>query len=120
MYINNIICIFYICSAQQKTDKIQDKKPHKSIPPEENSAATTFMNVLSGRLNGHYNIQHPHFEKITKAYAQRKQSAPMRGLGAYKEEILPLNVAGQVQRLLDEATSEANLAQMYYGWQPWN
>ena len=35
-----------------------------------------------------------------------------------QDEALPLSVQGQVQRLIDEARAEENLAQMYIGWQP--
>lgn len=33
-------------------------------------------------------------------------------------DLLPLSVAGQTERLIKEATSEANLCRMWIGWQP--
>lgn len=85
----------------------------------ENADAKLALAKISERLNGVYNIIHPNQDEIVLAYYSRKAIAPSRGIGALKEEALPLSVPGQVQRLIDEATAEANLAQMYVGWQPW-
>lgn len=40
------------------------------------------------------------------------------GAGAM-DQAIPLSVPGQVHRLIQEATSDENLAQMYIGWMPW-
>lgn len=85
-----------------------------------NSDAVAALTTITGRLNGIYNIIHPHQDRIVKGYGSRRQMTPTRGLGALKEEALPLSVMGQVQRLIDEAICVYNLAQMYIGWQPWN
>ena len=109
--------------AQQKTDSVKEKAPTKQgkeYVDGENTEAVKCLAMVNGRLSGLYNLTHPHFEKITKAYFMRRQTPPSRGLGACKEEILPLSVSGQVSRLIEEATCEMNLAQMYIGWQPWN
>lgn len=45
-------------------------------------------------------------------------AVPAMGLGA-QDEVLALSVIGQAGRLIDEATSINNLAQMYIGWMPW-
>lgn len=85
-----------------------------------NAGAVAALATITSRLNGVYNIIHPSQDKIVKAYAARRQMPPSRGLGALKEEALPLSVPGQIQRLIDEAICVYNLAQMYIGWQPWN
>jgi serine/threonine-protein kinase ATR len=43
----------------------------------------------------------------------------MKLRGQVAKESLPLNVHGQVAQLIKEATSPANLAQMYIGWMAW-
>eukprot|EP00605_Chrysophyceae_sp_TOSAG23-4_P002524 GSChrysophyteH1.ASY1.ANO1.2789.1 assembled CDS len=58
-------------------------------------------------------------DKISSRLAGRIAPQPRFGLGAVDDESLPLSVRGQVQRLIDEARAEENLAQMYIGWQPW-
>jgi hypothetical protein len=56
---------------------------------------------------------------ILAAYRSRKQAPPRIGLGAsggqHEEDMLALSVPGQVQKLIEEATSENNLAQMFVG-----
>jgi len=85
----------------------------------ENADAKEALEKISGRLIGVYNLINPSKYKILKGYSKRKEIAPRFGLGAAEDEALPLSVEGQVQRLIDEARAEENLAQMYIGWQPW-
>jgi len=85
----------------------------------ENADAKEALEKISGRLTGVYNLINPSKYKILRGYAKRKEIAPRFGLGAAEDEALPLSVEGQVQRLIDEARAEENLAQMYIGWQPW-
>ena len=85
----------------------------------ENADAKEALEKISGRLIGVYNLINPSKYKILKGYSKRKEMQPRFGLGAAEDEALPLNVEGQVQRLIDEARAEENLAQMYIGWQPW-
>ena len=61
------------------------------------------------RLNGVYNY-HPH--KRTK----RQQHAPAVGISANITAMIPLSIEGQVQKLIEEATNESNLVEMFYGW----
>lgn len=68
---------------------------------------------IEDRLKGIYNI-HPH-----RGTQQREQAALSRGIDSGKEDFLPLSVTGQTQKLIDEAISIENIAQMYIGWQPW-
>jgi hypothetical protein len=85
----------------------------------ENAEAKETLRKISARLSGVYNIVHPYADRIIEAYHRRNETLPEYGLGAAKEDGLPLSVSGQVQRLIAEATCEENLAQMYVGWQPW-
>jgi hypothetical protein len=48
------------------------------------------------------------------AYKNRKQPIPTAGLGQ-QDDAIALSVSGQVQKLIEEATNEANLAQMFIG-----
>ncbi len=52
---------------------------------------------------------------IIAEYEGRKLAVPSIGLGAFGEELLPLSVIGQTQRLVEEATAEISLSQMYTG-----
>lgn len=81
----------------------------------ENKEAKEMLLKISERLNGVYNIAHPHREKFLRGASKRGELAPVRGIGVSKDEMLPLSVQGQVQRLIDEATAPENLVQMYIG-----
>jgi hypothetical protein len=81
----------------------------------ENREAKDMLLKISQRLSGIYNIVHPHREKFLRAAAKRNELPPARGIGVSKEEMLPLSVPGQVQRLIDEASAPENLVQMYIG-----
>ena len=95
-------------------------KPGKEYSDTENVEARELLTKINDRLSGIYNLSHPKQNAIIAAYRQRNQNTPLRGLGAIPEEALPLSTPGQIQRLIEEATCEYNLAQMYIGWQPWN
>mmetsp|Transcript_12885 Transcript_12885/g.21045 ORF Transcript_12885/g.21045 Transcript_12885/m.21045 type:complete len:955 (-) Transcript_12885:177-3041(-) len=84
----------------------------------ENEDADRLLKTISERLDGIYNIKHPHAAAIIQACKKRKAPVPAVGLGA-QDEVLALSVIGQAGRLIDEATSVNNLAQMYIGWMPW-
>jgi phosphatidylinositol kinase/protein kinase (PI-3 family) len=81
----------------------------------ENKEAKEMMQKISDRLKGIYNVMHPHRERFIRAALKKGQSVPSRGIGPSKEELLPLSVTGQAQRLIDEATMIENLAQLYIG-----
>ncbi len=85
----------------------------------ENKEARAMLAKISERLSGVYNIHHPNKDKLVRGALKRGEEPPIRGLGASRDESLPLSVPGQVQRLIDEATCEENLVQLYIGWQPW-
>ena len=85
---------------------------------ELNNEAKEALMKISGRLNGIYNIAHPHGERIRRDILARISNGKKtmntkhmstRGLGATKEEEMPLSVQGQVHRLIEEAIMEENL-----------
>ena len=82
---------------------------------QENEDATEALTIISDRLNGIYNVYHPRADSITTMHFLRTKSHIVRGIGARKKEELPLSVEGQVNRLIDEAIAEENLAQMFIG-----
>jgi serine/threonine-protein kinase ATR len=84
-----------------------------------NTEAADMLRKIGDRLKGLYNLSHPKAAEITKAYGERGAVPPARGLGALKGDDHYLSVQGQVQRLVEEATAEENLAQMYVGWSAW-
>ncbi len=86
-----------------------------SCVENENKEARGMLLKISERLSGVYNVSHPHREKFVRACVKRGEELPARGLGAGRDETLPLSVQGQVVRLIDEATAEENLVQLYIG-----
>jgi serine/threonine-protein kinase ATR len=94
-------------------------KANCAFTDHDNPDAKEALNKITKRLDGVYNIYHPRAAEIVNAYAARHAGYPIYGIGGSVEESLPLSVQGQAQRLIDEATGEANLAQMYFGWTPW-
>jgi len=106
-------------AQQQQKNAGQASKAAIAISEHEHPDAKEALNKITKRLDGVYNISHPRSAEISNAYLSRKLPIPVRGLGASVDESLPLSVQGQVQRLIDEATDEINLAQMYFGWTPW-
>ena len=85
----------------------------------ENNAAREILQTISDRLSGIYNLTNPRAEKIIEYCKIHNKIVPTRGLGALKDDCLPLSVSGQVQRLIEEAIAHENLMQMFQGWMPW-
>ena len=111
-----------IGSAQQHQQLKTNQQPSKAghlVSEVDNVEAEEYLMKITKRLDGVYNISHPRAYEIFRQYRSRKEAMPVRGVGATVEESLPLSVQGQVQRLIEEATDNANLAQMYFGWTPW-
>ena len=79
----------------------------------------SFTNLLARYCCRIYNIRHPLAQKILQAYRNRRQPPPRTGLGAaasnQHQDMIALSVPGQVQKLIEEATAESNLAQMFVG-----
>lgn len=74
------------------------------------------LKKISDRLTGVYNLVHPQRDKIVNFYRKKGGSVVAKGVGSTIEDTqLPLSVQGQVQRLIDEATMDENLAQLYVG-----
>jgi phosphatidylinositol kinase/protein kinase (PI-3 family) len=65
------------------------------------------------RLRGVYNLRNSHAWG-TKSSSNKPQ--PPTGI---TDSSMEFSVQGQVQRLIEEATSDENLCQMYVGWMPW-
>ena len=91
--------------AQQKQGK------SKINSGENNDEAKRSMKVIEGRIRGVYNLRNPNLKKIrrTDGYSTVEDDS----------NILPLSVEGQVNRMINEATSHENLVQLYVGWMPW-
>ena len=78
---------------------------------------------IEQRLQGHYNIGAGFSEGARPRPSQRSRPGSARASASDLSRALapdgtPLNVAGQVDRLLKEATSDQNLLSMYIGWMP--
>lgn len=87
----------------------------RSFQDTENKSAVLILTRISERLDGVYNIRHPHAARILSLYHRKNKSPPTMGLGATSEDHISLSVVGQAQRLIEEATSEMNLMQMFLG-----
>lgn len=66
------------------------------------------LQTIDGRLNGIYNLGEGIRQMVSSSH---RNILP-------ENETLPLSVQGQVDKLIHEATSHENLAQMYIGWMP--
>lgn len=66
------------------------------------------LQTIDGRLNGIYNLGEGIRQTVSSSH---RNILP-------ENETLPLSVQGQVDKLIHEATSHENLAQMYIGWMP--
>jgi len=63
------------------------------------------------RLNGVYNYHPP--KRGNNKHHPSPQSV---GITANMTAFIPLSIEGQVQKLIDEATNELSLVEMFYGW----
>lgn len=86
-----------------------------SSSPSKSEAAKLILKKIDERLSGIYNLQVPRSSN-TRRKGTLGQSR--KGEKVHEEGLLPLSVQGQVDRLIQEAVSEENLAQMYFGWMP--
>ena len=96
-----------------------NKASRGNLDNSNNTDAKEALTRIRERLEGVYNIHHPKFNSFMKRYEELKKPLPSKGLCAHRGEDFRLSVQGQVQRLVEEAIAEENLAQMYIGWQPW-
>jgi len=81
-------------------DPLVEWKEKKS---DRNARAKVIMNSIETRLRGQLNKEPDHHHGGSRTSLIE----------------LPLSVQGQVQQLIEDATSEDNLSQMYIGWMPW-
>ena len=72
-----------------------------------------FLRVIDERLQGVYNLRNPNYKKI------RRTDGFVDDQDDELTHLLPLSVAGQVHKMIDEATNNENLVQLYVGWMPW-
>lgn len=99
----------------QRSDSSVNSRASTTFHDHENKEAKDMLSKVADRLQGIFNIVHPHREKFLRGASKRNQALPTRGIGAGKEDFLPLSVSGQTQKLIDEATAVENLAQLYIG-----
>lgn len=69
------------------------------------------LKTVRGRLRGVYNLRASHAWT-----ANKPKPSPPTGIA---DSPMEFSVQGQVQRLIQEATADENLCQMYVGWMPW-
>ena len=84
-------------------DWVKESKTNKKMPTGEmfNEKAIETLKVIENKLNGLVESKNRNSKTATSSIN------------------LPLSVAGQVQYLIDEATSYENLSQMFTGWAPY-
>ncbi len=114
-------CTMHVMRANQQTmmsvlhtfiyDPLVEWKAPASSSPSYTLAHATGSSVQSLALQGaaHGTAFNPNAIKIL-------DEIEMKLRGQVAKESLPLSVHGQVAALIKEATSLANLAQMYIGW----
>ena len=91
----------------QRSDSDSRSRPSSSsdiIDPKK------VLKTVRGRLRGVYNLRDSH------AWGNKQKPKPPIGIS---DSSMEFSVQGQVQRLIQEATSDENLCQMYVGWMPW-
>eukprot|EP00934_Nitzschia_sp_Nitz4_P002344 Nitzschia sp. Nitz4//scaffold9_size221794//64787//75082//NITZ4_001337-RA/size221794-augustus-gene-0.161-mRNA-1//-1//CDS//3329560974//2344//frame0 len=77
----------------------------------QSQEAKRSIKVIDERLQGYYNLRNPNLRKYRRT-DQTEQHDEM-------SHLVPLSVEGQVRRMIQEATSNENLVQLYVGWMPW-
>lgn len=93
-----------------RRSKSNQKQKPAQIEDYQKSRAKRAIQTIDERLQGIYNLKNPNLRKI-----QRKNSDPDVSITS----MTPLSVEGQVTKMIQEATSNENLVQLYVGWMPW-
>lgn len=102
-------------------DPVIDWKRHRSQQKRSSTVtnddrqtreAKRSIKVIDERLQGIYNLRNPNLKKYRRTDRYADQDDELAHL-------VPLSVEGQVQRMIEEATSNENLVQLYVGWMPW-
>jgi serine/threonine-protein kinase ATR len=102
-------------------DPVIDWRRHRNQQSSNTSShkdsfhrAKRSVSVIQERLSGVFISRNPNYRRLKNI---------IHDYGSHKEdnmaELLPLSVAGQVQKLCLEATKKENLVQLYVGWMPW-
>eukprot|EP00615_Pteridomonas_danica_P013224 CAMPEP_0114355222 /NCGR_PEP_ID=MMETSP0101-20121206/20058_1 /TAXON_ID=38822 ORGANISM="Pteridomonas danica, Strain PT" /NCGR_SAMPLE_ID=MMETSP0101 /ASSEMBLY_ACC=CAM_ASM_000211 /LENGTH=148 /DNA_ID=CAMNT_0001497063 /DNA_START=2815 /DNA_END=3261 /DNA_ORIENTATION=+ len=93
----------------------QTESSSRSRPTTTSSSESidpkSVLRTIRGRLRGVYNLRDSH------AWGTKTKPKPPTGIT--DDNTMEFSVQGQVQRLIEEATSDENLCQMYVGWMPW-
>lgn len=94
--------------------------PGPTNSPSKSEAAKLILKKIDERLRGIYNLQVPRSSNNRRksTVGNNSRTTTRKGETVHEEGLLPLSVQGQVDRLIQEAVSEENLAQMYFGWMP--
>jgi len=100
-------------AKSQRADS-SDAESHRRGKANKDFDARAVINTTRGRLRGVYNLRQSH----AWDHHGRHTNAPPPPSGL-TDSHLELSVQGQVHRLIQEATSDENLAQMYNGWMAW-
>ncbi len=94
----------------------QEEEDKESVEEAGNEKAVEALSAIEARLDGVVSAAAAANKKPPAgAGAAPSGSSGRRGAAASKI-IMPLSVAGQVGFLVEEATSQENLSQMYLGW----
>jgi len=100
-------------SASEVSVLPTDEVPSTAVGGEvENLAGVTIVRHIKERLRGGYNVRPPHRDKHN--VRSRRLAADDGRLSDGRS----IGVQAQVHRLISEASSVENLAQMYVGWMP--
>jgi hypothetical protein len=104
-----------VSSKTGATTANQQQTAGKTVFDAENKEAKEMLFRISDRLKGVYNLIHPHRDKFIHGSLKRREPLPSKGIGPSKDELLPLSVSGQAEKLIEEATVDENFAQLYIG-----
>jgi len=91
---------------------MKSKSQNKSQEENDANQAMESISKIDGRLLGEYNIVNPNPEKM-------KRKTKHTPISKEPTHFTKLSVEGQVQKMIEEATSHENLVQVYVGWMPW-
>ncbi|EEY63983.1 phosphatidylinositol kinase (PIK-L4) [Phytophthora infestans T30-4] len=91
-----------------QSDAVSSKTAAELSSERSKQETRLVLRAIDDRLRGIYNLGDAIRPLVSSSH---RNILP-------ENETLPLSVQGQVDKLIDEATSNENLAQMYIGWMP--
>ena len=101
------------------TSKAKQTISSDKIPVYDAHSMKEKVNVIKERLSGICNLQNPNYEKLIRRGKIDQDIRNRAKQDKMMEDVIPLSVEGQVQKLCAEASKNENLLQMYCGWTPW-